>query len=79
MQGAPHGRRPPPAWRRTATGPYPPGRDVDPTGPGAGTHRVIRGGSWDYDARIVHAAYRDRYAPGGRDEYLGFRLARGLP
>ena len=46
----------------------------NPKGPSSGSLRVIRGGSWGYSPRYVRAAYRRRYAPGGRDGSLGFRL-----
>ncbi len=49
----------------------------DPQGPSKGSGRVFRGGSWIGDARHVRAAYRFANVPGGRDDYLGFRLARG--
>ena len=39
--------------------------------------RVIRGGSWSYDARYCRAASRYWYAPDNRSNYLGFRPARG--
>jgi formylglycine-generating enzyme required for sulfatase activity len=37
---------------------------------------VDRGGSWDYGARNARVSYRNDNAPGIRDYYLGFRLAR---
>ena len=39
--------------------------------------RVMRGGSWLYDARRARAASRSRYAPVERDVNVGFRCARG--
>jgi hypothetical protein len=48
---------------------------LDPEGEGA-AGRVIRGGSWNFDARFVRAAYRDHYVPASRNDYLGFRCAR---
>jgi formylglycine-generating enzyme required for sulfatase activity len=50
------------------------GSSVDPHGPESGSYRVIRGGSWFYDARCVRSACRVRYDPGLRYEFLGFRL-----
>ena len=38
-------------------------------------HRVIRGGSWNTNARNVRAAYRNGNEPGNRNDNLGFRLA----
>ena len=38
--------------------------------------RVIRGGSWSAHAHRVRAAFRLRYGPGLRSDFLGFRLAR---
>ena len=43
----------------------------DPRGP----NRVIRGGAWRGSARSCRAAYRFRFEPGDRPDYLGFRLA----
>ena len=41
----------------------------------ASAHRVIRGGSWNDDARCVRTAYRNRYGPSDRNHDLGFRCA----
>jgi len=41
----------------------------------AGT-RVVRGGSWNNDARNVRAAYRNHNDPDDRNDNLGFRCAR---
>jgi formylglycine-generating enzyme required for sulfatase activity len=40
--------------------------------------RVIRGGSWDYDAEYLRSASRLAYATDTRDVWLGFRVARTL-
>jgi formylglycine-generating enzyme required for sulfatase activity len=42
----------------------------------AGAPRVVRGGSWNYDARSVRAAYRYAYPLDFRNAYIGFRCAR---
>ena len=55
---------------------YRPGAVVDPSGPDESAGRVIRGGSWFHDARLVRSAYRNWYEPDVRNDYLGLRLAR---
>lgn len=40
--------------------------------------RVLRGGSWDDDPRLLRSAYRDRVNPTVRLSSFGFRLARTL-
>lgn len=47
----------------------------------SGSNRVIRGGSWNSNARNVRAANRNANDPGNRNDNLGFRLARarGVP
>jgi len=37
---------------------------------------VNRGGSWDFDERIVHAYDRNRAGAGAHSDDLGFRPAR---
>jgi formylglycine-generating enzyme required for sulfatase activity len=41
-----------------------------------GKSRVIRGGSWNSNARNVRSANRNENVPGNRNDNLGFRLAR---
>ncbi len=41
-----------------------------------GSNRVIRGGSWNNDARNVRCAYRNRNDPANRNNNVGFRLAQ---
>ncbi|MBI5234031.1 MAG: formylglycine-generating enzyme family protein [Deltaproteobacteria bacterium] len=48
----------------------------DPQGPGSGSYRVYRGGSWNNNAKYSRAANRNNYDPGDRYDGLGFRLAR---
>ncbi len=58
---------------------YPSGSVTDPTGPVKGSRRVLRGGSWDYFARICRSAYRRRITPALRSRFNGFRLVCRLP
>jgi formylglycine-generating enzyme required for sulfatase activity len=50
---------------------------VDPRGPGAAAHRVVRGGGWDDAPLHARSACRYRDTPEFRLINLGFRLARG--
>lgn len=38
--------------------------------------RAVRGGSWEKVPSYVRSAVRDAYPPGGRDDAIGFRVAR---
>jgi formylglycine-generating enzyme required for sulfatase activity len=49
---------------------------TDPAGPGWGSSRVLRGGSWFNRGVFCRSAYRYGYEPGIRYDGLGFRLAR---
>jgi formylglycine-generating enzyme required for sulfatase activity len=66
-------------WVWDWKGNYPSGSVTDPTGPGGGSGRVLRGGSWLYVARFCRSANRDISVPGDRDSGLGFRLSRSVP
>ena len=50
----------------------------DPLHTSSGSARVIRGGSWDYDARYLRSANRAGDYPGHGSSYVGFRLLRML-
>jgi formylglycine-generating enzyme required for sulfatase activity len=51
----------------------------DPQGPaGPPTYRVVRGGSWNFSARIARVANRESYYPDSESYDFGFRCARGL-
>ncbi|OCC14196.1 serine/threonine kinase [Dissulfuribacter thermophilus] len=46
----------------------------NPKCPSSGSYRVSRGGSWYFNPRFVRSAYRNRFRPRNRLNYLGFRL-----
>ena len=48
---------------------------TDPQGAALGTDRVLRGGSWNFDAGNCVVGGRDFSSPGNRYSNLGFRLA----
>ncbi|OLE81673.1 MAG: hypothetical protein AUF76_12320 [Acidobacteria bacterium 13_1_20CM_2_65_9] len=50
-------------------------RRLDPHGPDSGEKRVIRGGSWYFDANSARCGLRYTHAPQDRGFSLGFRLA----
>ncbi len=50
----------------------------NPTGPGSGTIRLLRGGSWDWGADFARCAYRAGNPPDVEFSGMGFRCARGL-
>ncbi len=53
------------------------GAEVEnPTGPEKGSYRVVRGGSWYYDAGICQSGPRVRGDPRARINYYGFRVAQ---
>ena len=66
-------------WCHDWHGDYPGGSMTDPSGPGAGSGRVARGGSWGNGTRDVRAANRYGGTPGYRYDALGFRLSRSSP
>jgi formylglycine-generating enzyme required for sulfatase activity/serine/threonine protein kinase len=52
---------------------------VNPTGPSAGSYRVMRGGSWLTGARGLRSANRSKVVPTERIFETGFRIARPQP
>ncbi len=50
--------------------------DHSPPGPGIGTYRVLRGGSWADEAKYLTCAYRSWARPAERSPNIGFRCAR---
>jgi formylglycine-generating enzyme required for sulfatase activity len=63
-------------WVQDWYGAYAADAVSDPQGPSAGSHRVVRGGSWYGYASYCRSALRGRGAPGDRNDNLGFRLLR---
>jgi len=62
-------------WVADWYGDYSPAPATDPTGPGSGSGRVIRGGSWDSAARECRAPSRSALPPDSHNYNLGFRVA----
>ena len=62
-------------WCLDRYGDYPSGNVTDPVGSNSGSYRVLRGGSWNYNAQYCRSACRSNVAQDSRSEYLGFRLA----
>jgi len=51
----------------------------NPTGPGSGDERVLRGGSWISYPFMLRTSYRGHHTPETRHNYSGFRCARTDP
>jgi formylglycine-generating enzyme required for sulfatase activity len=45
----------------------------NPTGPAAGQQRVLRGGSWIVDSKLLRVSDRYSIQPGARSDFFGFR------
>ena len=64
-------------WCQDWYGEYPAEPVVDPQGLESGVYRVLRGGSWFNGGRDCRSAFRRNLRPAGRNDVIGFRLARG--
>ena len=62
-------------WCQDWWGIYSSSPQTNPTGPSSGSYRVLRGGSWRYNARSCRVSYRDYDTPDSRNFNYGFRLA----
>ena len=62
-------------WCQDWYGDYSSSSQTNPTGPSTGSHRVLRGGSWDSSACYCRTAYRYEDLPGSGGYYIGLRLA----
>jgi formylglycine-generating enzyme required for sulfatase activity len=60
-------------WR----GEYRASTETDPAGPSSGEDRVIRGGSWAFDASFLRSTNRSHVTPLW-DNHVGFRLVRSV-
>lgn len=67
-------------WTASDFGPYP-GFVVDPyreySQPWFGSHKVLRGGAWPTQPRLLRNTWRNFYTPDRRDVWAGFRTCRG--
>jgi len=66
-------------WTADDFAPYP-GFEVDPyreySEPWFGTHKVLRGGAWPTQPRLLRNTWRNFYTPDRRDVWAGFRTCR---
>jgi len=62
-------------WCLDWYGEYPSGAVTDPMGAERGSNRVLRGGSWYYDAQYCRSANRSYSAPAYRIFSIGLRLS----
>jgi len=63
-------------WCSDWYGAYSAGAQTNPTGPGSGWERVLRGGAWYGSSSIVRSSNRSFYTPVYPDNNIGFRVAR---
>jgi len=61
-------------WCSDWYGDYSSGAQRNPTGPGSGSNRVLRGGSWNDYARYCRVSFRFVSGPTERRDDSGFRL-----
>ena len=66
-------------WTASDFGPYP-GFEIDPyreySQPWFGTHKILRGGAWPTQPRLLRNTWRNFYTPDRRDVWAGFRTCR---
>jgi len=64
-------------WCSDWHGTYSAGAQTNPTGPGSGDYRVLRGGAFNISVTIsLRSSYRGMTAPGSTANEWGFRVAR---
>ncbi len=62
-------------WCSDWKGTYPSSAQTNPKGPSKGGYRVLRGGSWYFNAGSVRVSYRHNGTPSSRISSYGLRLA----
>ena len=62
-------------WCSDWYGNYSSSSQTNPIGAVLDSYRVVRGGSWGYDAQRSRVSYRNGNTPSVRSVYYGFRLA----
>ncbi len=66
-------------WVWDIPGSYPSGNQTDPHGANSGSSRVLRGGSWDFDAYYCTVSYRNVNYAASAGYNVGFRCVRVSP
>ena len=61
-------------WCLDWYGAYSTTSQTNPTGPSSGSSRMLRGGSWNFNAQYCRVAYRYNFTPTLRYKSLGFRV-----
>ena len=62
-------------WCSDWYGGYTSGAQTNPTGPGSGSYRVLRGGAWYYNTNNVRSSNRNNNTPDNTNNNIGFRVA----
>ena len=62
-------------WCSDWYGSYNSGSQTNPKGPSSGSYRVLRGGSWRYNAGSCRVSNHNYGYPGGGNIFIGLRLA----
>jgi len=63
-------------WQSDWYGNYTSSAQTNPTGPGSGLNRVLRGGAWSDDTNFVRSSFRNTNTPDYSYVTIGFRVAR---
>jgi formylglycine-generating enzyme required for sulfatase activity len=65
-------------WCGDWFGPYGTEHSQNPLGPKGGEYKILRGGAWDDDPRVVRVSNRVGFGPAYRGGFIGFRCAGEL-